>query len=86
MIAPSRKTKLTPPQLAAQWGVDVHKIIVWIRSGELRAINVATTRTGRPRYAIDLADVAIFEAGRSVQPPAPRLRRRRKDPSIIEFF
>jgi hypothetical protein len=48
MMATSRK-KITPPQLAAQWGVDVAKIITWIRSGELRAINAATDRNGRAR-------------------------------------
>jgi hypothetical protein len=86
MIAASKRTKLSPPQLAAQWGVDVHKIIGWIRSGELRAINVATTRTGRPRYLIDQVDIALFEAARVVQPPTPRIRRRRIDPDVIQFF
>lgn len=86
MIAASKRTKLSPPQLAAQWGVDVHKVVGWIRSGELRAINLATDRNGRPRYAIDQADIAVFEASRAVTPPAPRPRRRRKDPQIHEFF
>ncbi|MFZ1933583.1 MAG: DNA-binding protein [Thermoguttaceae bacterium] len=86
MIAPSRKTKLTPPELAKQWGIDVQKVLYWIKAGELRAINLATRRDGRPRYAIDQADIAIFEAARAVTPPAPRIRRRRVDPSIIQFF
>ena len=86
MITASKRTKLTPPQLAAQWGIDVAKILTWIRSGELRAINVATDRNGRARYAIDVADIAIFEASRAVQPPAPRIRRRHADPQIIQFF
>ena len=86
MIATFRKTKLTPPELARQWGIDVAKVLKWIKSGELRAVNLATTRTGRPRYAIDQADMAIFEASRAVHPPAPRVRRRRRDPAIIEFF
>ena len=86
MIAPSHKTKLSPPQLAAQWGIDVAKVLTWIKAGELRAINAATTRTGRPRYLIDQADIATFEAGRAVQPPAPRIRRRRVDPNVIQFF
>jgi hypothetical protein len=86
VIAAPRKTKVSPPQLAAQWGVDVHKIIGWIRSGELRAVNLATRRDGRPRYAIDVADLAAFEAARAVTPPTPRIRRRRTDPSVIQFF
>jgi hypothetical protein len=82
----SRKTKISPPQLAAQWGVDVAKVLTWIKSGELRAINLATDRNGRCRYAIDVGDIAVFEAARAVQPPAPRIRRRRADPNVIQFF
>ena len=86
MTATSKRTKLTPPQLAAAWGIDVAKVLHWIKAGELRAINVATDRNGRPRYAIDVADIAVFEASRAVQPPAPRIRRRRADPNVIAFF
>jgi hypothetical protein len=86
VIAASHKTKLTPPQLARQWGVDVQKVLYWIKNGELPAINLATRRDGRPRYAIDKADIALFEAARAVTPPAPRVRRRRVDPSVIQFF
>ncbi|MFZ1934333.1 MAG: DNA-binding protein [Thermoguttaceae bacterium] len=87
MIAAFRKTKLTPPELARQWGIDVAKVLTWIRSGELRAVNLATRRDSRPRYAIDVADIALFEAARAVQPPTPRVRRRQRvDPSVIQFF
>jgi hypothetical protein len=79
MIAQSdtRRKKITPPELARQWGIDPHKVIAWVRSGELRAIDVATHRGGRPRYLIDLADVAAFEEARLVAPPTRVLRRRR---------
>ena len=86
MIATSRKTKVTPPELARAWGIDVQKVLHWVKTGELRAINAATDRNGRARYLIDVNDVAVFEASRAVQPPVPRLRRRRVDPSIINFF
>ena len=86
MIASSKRTKLSPPQLAAAWGIDVAKVLTWIKAGELRAINAATDRNGRARYLIDQADISIFELSRAVQPPTPRIRRRRKDPSVIEFF
>jgi hypothetical protein len=86
MIATFNRTKLSPPQLAARWGIDVQKVLHWIKAGELRAINVATRCDSRPRYAIDLADIALFEAARTVQPPAPRIHRRRVDPNVIQFF
>ena len=86
MQVASRKTKLTPPELAKSWGIDVAKVLHWIKAGELRAINAATDRNGRSRYLIDVIDVQVFEAGRTVQPPTPRIRRRRADPSVIQFF
>jgi len=82
----SRKTKISPPELAKQWGVDPAKIVHWIKVGELRAIDASTTRGGQPRYLIDLSDLAVFEASRSVQPPVPRVRRRKVDPNVINFF
>ena len=79
------RTKLTPPRLAKLWGVDPAKIHQWIRSGELRAIDVSSTRGGRPRYLIDVADVAAFEAGREVRPPSPVPRRRTFCAAIPEY-
>src|SRR5437660_5835359 len=43
------KVKLTPPEVAKMWGITPEKVIAFIRSGELRAINVATRLGGRPR-------------------------------------
>ena len=37
----------SPPEIAERFGVDAHKVLGWIRRGELRALNVATT-TGGP--------------------------------------
>ncbi len=84
------RTKVTPPQLAARLGVSATKIVAWIRSGELRAINAATKAGGRPRWLIDEADIAAFEARRSAQ-ISPRTasrtpRRRKADPAVIEFY
>jgi hypothetical protein len=76
---------LSPPQIAEQYGVDPNKVIGWIRAGELRAVNVGNGAS-RPRYRISPADLALFEAARAVQPPTPRIRRRRIDPNVIQFF
>jgi hypothetical protein len=81
------KRKLTPPELARLWGISPDKIAAWIRSGELRAINAARDRRNRPRYLIDLADVAAFEQTRTVIPKVPAPRRRPARPTDIhEFF
>lgn len=78
---------LSPPQVAERFTVDTHKVLGWIKRGELRAINVASTTGSRPRFRVSPSDLAAFEAARSAmpQPKVSRIRRR-KDPSIIEFF
>ena len=83
-----RRRKLTPPEVGRLWGVSPDRIVHWIRTGELRAINVATKRDGRPRFLIDLDDLADFEAGRAVIPKARPHRRRRKLKSdhVFKFF
>jgi hypothetical protein len=81
------RIKLTPPQVARAWGVDVAKVLTWIHSGELRAINAAEKLGGRPRYLISRADLEIFEQRRAVQPQTTTPRRRRRQPAgVIQFF
>ena len=77
------RTKLSPIELAKRWGKDTRSIIGLIRLGDLPAIDVSVSR-GRPRFLIDLADIAIFEERRKVQPPEPRTRRRRRTKTETE--
>ncbi len=70
---------LSPPDLARRYGCKAAKIISWIRSGELDAVNVAAKTTGRPRWRIPAAAVEAFETRRSAIPkPAKPARRRSK--------
>lgn len=76
---------LSPRALAARWGVCVDKVLNFIRSGELRAFNVASTTSKRPRYRISMAEVERFEqetraTASPVQTP-PEAPRRRRDSS-----
>ncbi len=75
-----QRRKMSVPTIARMEGVAEKKVLDWIRSGELRAINIARRPDGRPRYAIDIDDLAAFERSRLVVPSggdnAPRLRRR----------
>ncbi len=77
----------TPSELARRYGVSPDKVLAWIRAGELRAVNVATRCTGRPRYVILPEAISAFEAARSVAPP-PRVARKRRatDPKVIQYF
>ena len=84
LASPSRY--LTPPQVAERYGVDSAKVICWIRNGEIRAVDVSTSTGGRPRYRINPVDLALFEASRAAGPQPRVTRRRRKDPSVTEFF
>ena len=83
-----RRSKVTPPQLARRWGVSRDKVLAWIRSGELRAINVANGAADRPRYLIDAKDVALFEARRAEKPMPKTGRRERRSISddVVNFF
>ncbi|MGA2798246.1 MAG: DNA-binding protein [Thermoguttaceae bacterium] len=79
--------KVTPPKLAKSWGIDAHKILTWIETGELAAINAATKPGGRPRFLIDEKDIELFELRRSTTPAPKSIRRRRaKDMEVIEYF
>ncbi len=76
---------VTPPAIADRLGVDAHRVIAWIKRGQLAAVNIGDG-SQRPRYRVSEADLQVFLAARTVQPPAPRVRRRRTDPNVIAFF
>ncbi len=55
MTVPTLKRErrvLTPPVLAKQLGCDPNKVLHWIRTGQLKAINIAKDTGGKPRYVI----------------------------------
>jgi excisionase family DNA binding protein len=83
----AKRTKLTPPEVAARYGISPDKVLAWIRAGELRAVNIATRPTGKPRWLIDEADLAAFETRRTAQVvPVVTPRRRCGDTDVIAYF
>ena len=78
---------LTPPEVARQWRIKHDKVLTWIRSGELRAINVATKPGGRPSYRIDPDDLKAFADRRAAValPRQPKRKRRQNHPSKSYF-
>ncbi len=83
------KTKLTPTELAKMWGVGRRKVIGWIRSGELPAINAASSLSVRASYLIDIADVSAFEKQRTVVAASnakPRTRRSWRDEGLVSYM
>jgi hypothetical protein len=81
-----------PGELAARWGVTIDKVLLFIRTGELRAFNVATKTSRRPRYRITDEAVSEFETARAAcpggpkPPPTPKSRRRTKPPARRTYF
>ena len=69
----------TVPQVARDLGVNRQKILSWIASGELIAVNIARQADGkRGRYRVTAAALADFLQSRQTRPPAKPMRRRRR--------
>ncbi len=79
------KTYLTPPEVAALLRVRVSKVLAWIRTGELRAVDVSTIPgSGRARWRISDTALQEWENRRAAKPPPTSQRRRR--PTVKEYF
>jgi hypothetical protein len=77
---------LSVADLARRWRKGEDQIRGWIKSGELLALNVASTLSGKPRYVVTPEALAAFEQRRLVTPPAPKPTKRRKRGEIIDFY
>ncbi len=77
-----RGAGLTVAELARRLRVGEDKIRGWIRRGELRAINVAMSPCGKPRWVVSPESLAEFERRRTSSPPPPPKRRRKKTTEI----
>ena len=66
--ATATRRYLSPPAVAQTLGVNESKILGWIRNGELRGVNVAQNRNGRPRWRVSQEALDAFLAARSPQP------------------
>ena len=70
---------MTPPEVAKIYRVKAATVINWIRTGQLRAINIARRGTVRPRFRISVDSLEDFDRSRTVdaipprRPRAPRL-------------
>ena len=79
---------LSVPAIAERLGVDQHRVLNWVHSGQLSAVNIGDGHK-RPRFRIAEVDLAAFLAGRSAGPQLKinRVRRRPLSASgIVEFF
>ena len=75
----------TPRELSRLLRVSPDKVLSWIRSGELGAINTASRRCGRPRYVVLPEQLAQFQQHRQANFP-PKTLRRRKQKSFVDYY
>lgn len=75
----------SPREIAQRFRVSHAKVLVWISSGELRAVNVASTPGGKPMYRVYPADLEAFENARVVVPPQPKPPRRRRATGVKQY-
>jgi hypothetical protein len=70
--------------------IKADRVITLIRAGEIKASNLATRLSGRPRFRIAAADLQDFlerRAAASVATPRPRRRKRIERPAgWISYF
>jgi hypothetical protein len=81
---------LTPPALAKLWGLKASTVVGWIRSGELRAFDVARKGTTRPRYRIPVSALSEFQEKRQAVKPKRQRRSRivktEDRPGFVEYY
>jgi hypothetical protein len=75
----------TPNELARLLRVSPDRVRGWIQRGELKAVNTATARCGRPRYVVLPHHLAEFERDRSAG-PAPKAIRRRRRACAVDYY
>jgi excisionase family DNA binding protein len=78
---------LSVRDVCERYSVSEHTVLGWIRSGELRAINVGR-RLGakKPRWRITAEALEAFEILRTPTSPPPRPKRRKRPADVIEFY
>ena len=81
---------LTPPEVAQLYRVTPEKVLTWIRSGELDAINVASRGARRPRFRIRPEALREFEAHRrrvcKIPPKSPKPRSPKRPAGWVDYF
>ncbi len=73
-----QKRYYTPPELAQILDVAHGKVLAWIRSGELPAVDLSTDRRERPRYKVSETDLKQFLSVRSTKAKPVTTGRRAK--------
>ena len=84
IVDPTRM--MTPPEVGRRLRIKAARVISLIRSGELRASDLSSAGSRRPRFRISPVDLQIFLDRRSATPVAKAPRRRLKNDGITQYF
>ncbi len=79
-------SRLNPADVAERLSISVRLVRDLITSGTLPAVDVSRPGSRKARYRVSEADITVFEARRVVKTAAAPKRRRKKNPTVIEFF
>jgi excisionase family DNA binding protein len=77
---------LTPREVAKFLRVSPDRVRQWIQVGELRALNTATSRIGKPRFIILPEHLREFQRRREVSPPPKPVPRTKRRAGVIDFY
>ena len=79
---------LTVSEMCERYAVNEHTVLGWIRSGELKAVNVGRhPGLKKPRWRITPEALTTFEQLRTPTATPPVTRRRKKaDTSEVVFY
>lgn len=81
---------LSPPALARRARINVEKILHWIATGELTAIDLSTDRAQRPRWKIRPEDWEEFcqrrANGEAPKPKPGRGRQEQSERKITQYY
>jgi transposase len=75
----------TPRDVAHLLRVGRSRVLTWIRSGELQAINTAPTRCGKPRFVVLPQQLAEFLRSHQATAPKSAPRRNRRT-VLVDYF
>lgn len=82
---PQNADSYTVAEVMARCRVGQAKVHGWIRSGELKAVNVASRLGARPQWVIPAEALEEFLNRRS-SAPAPKPARRKRKAAGVDFY
>jgi hypothetical protein len=77
----------TPREFARRYRLGPDRVRTMIASGQLGALNLAPTRSGKPRYVITPAQAEAWERRHLAVAATPEPQRRRKPKAtVVDYY